>query len=651
MFSRLKLAQQLSVSFVSVLTLLLIVSVVGYFGLSEGFRNFTDYRALARSSTTASQAQSSLLQARLGVMSFMKTKDKAQVAVVERNIENIGEHLKGLMAVEQDPGRLNELKDSEGLLREYLATFRDVVDDFDKRNAVVEGQLDPNGLQMRQDMTEIIELSKAANDIDSLYYASRVQEKLLLGRLFAAKYLISNSQQDLDRANSELQAIEAPFEQLKPTLSAGQEKQLGQSFLTAYENYQAALAQTTAIITHRNQAIADGLDVIGPKVTVNLSEYNDLIKNSQDTLGPEAQKDSENAVTTVIVVSVIAILVGVLMSMFVTKAIRAPIGGEPKEIEAIARRIAAGDLTQQFPANGNKAGIYGAMVEMNLSLKQIVGQLAQSSGTLSDASKGLVSVTGDTVNNSRSQAEQLSHTATAMQQMTITVHDIAQSAQHASDAAGEADGYAIEGQSVLEETRKSIGNLVTNITDVSSIIANLEKETENVGSILDTIRGIAEQTNLLALNAAIEAARAGDQGRGFAVVADEVRSLASRTQQSTEEIQSLISRLQSEAKRSVDSMKVNVNEATSTADKANKTYEALKSITQSVSNIRDMNHQIAVAAEEQNTVVSTINVSVDEINNLARNTSEGAGSVSAQAGELANISADLKSIVDKFKVA
>ncbi|PKF50474.1 methyl-accepting chemotaxis protein [Enterovibrio nigricans] len=650
MLGKLKLAQQLTVSFAAVLALLLVVSVIGYGGLSEGFKNFTEYRGLARSSNEASEAQSTLLSARLSALKFLKTQDPAQIDKVESEIAHIVEVIDKMLLHESNPTRINELNESKTLMATYGETFALVVKDFADRNVVVQKDLDPNGLKMRQMMTKIIEDSAADREVDSLFYAAKAQEKLLLGRLFAAKFLISNSEQDFNRSLKELNDVVPPLNNLKRLLTSPEERAMVDSFSNAHVSYISALKQTAEIIHDRNERISGTLDVIGPQVTTNLGDFKASIRSSQDTLGPEAQSDSEAAVQTVIVVSAVAILVGILLSILVTHAIRRPIGGEPSQIEQIARNIATGDLTQSFDNKDKPTGIFAAMGEMNGNLKDIVGQLSNSVDTLNNASGTLVSVTEETARNTESQAEQLGQTATAMHQLTATVDDIAQNAQKASDVANEADRYSQEGQNVLDDTRHSIENLVGNIGEVSQVIENLEAETKNVGSILDTIRGIAEQTNLLALNAAIEAARAGEQGRGFAVVADEVRSLASRTQQSTEEIQTLITRLQSESKRSVESMRKSATEAEETSSKANKTRDALISITESVSNIRDMNHQIAVAAEEQNAVVTNINLAVEQLNELGKSTASGTEKLSKEAHGLTTITTGVNQIVGKFSI-
>lgn len=339
-----------------------------------------------------------------------------------------------------------------------------------------------------------------------------------------------------------------------------------------------------------------------------------------------------------------------LMWVLVNKLMYLPIGGEPKEIERIVQEVAKGDLSITAQTNGTETGIYAAVIAMVNNLRQMIEHINTAAHEL-DSSSHQMSGTSIQVNqSSEQQMVQLDQTATAMNEMTVTVEEVARNAQHASSSVEETNGYSNTGISVVANMHASIATLVDGIEKVVVVTNKLEQETVRIGGILEVIDGISEQTNLLALNAAIEAARAGEQGRGFAVVADEVRNLANRTKESTNEIQDMINRLQVEAKQSVSLMNVNVTDAQTTLSLSDDANKALEAICASVSTIQDMNNQIATAAEEQTHVAAEINASIVEINDLARSTFDCSEQNSNSANKLNQISESLTKSVDVFRL-
>ncbi len=262
----------------------------------------------------------------------------------------------------------------------------------------------------------------------------------------------------------------------------------------------------------------------------------------------------------------------------------------------------------------------------------------------------LEQVATDTNDRMQDQRDQLGQMATAMEEMVSTVQAVARSATEAADAANDANKEAEGGHQIVDETVNRIKGLAEQMDTTTGTIQQLGQDSENIGTVLDVIRGIAEQTNLLALNAAIEAARAGEQGRGFAVVADEVRSLASRTQQSTQEIQEMIEHLQGGAKQAVAAMEENRISTSQSVEQAGKLSEFLGRIEQSVMTTNDMITQITSAAEEQSMVAEEINLNVVKIGNAAELGVQGAQRTSSVGEELTGQSKHLKRLVDRFKV-
>ncbi|OOF23639.1 methyl-accepting chemotaxis protein [Salinivibrio sp. IB574] len=240
---------------------------------------------------------------------------------------------------------------------------------------------------------------------------------------------------------------------------------------------------------------------------------------------------------------------------------------------------------------------------------------------------------------------------TSMNEMIATINEISQSASNAADSASSANSETEAGKQTLTEATQTINQLDTEMDNMSTVITSLADRTQSIVSILDVIRGISEQTNLLALNAAIEAARAGEAGRGFAVVADEVRSLATKTSQSTEEIQSTIDQLQQEAKNAVEAMDTS-KALTSEGNRATEqALTALESIAMQVSTILDMNTHVATATEEQSSVANEINVNMDTVNQAAQAGLDDSHSLEASSQDLAGLARTLDHYVGAFKVS
>ena len=282
-------------------------------------------------------------------------------------------------------------------------------------------------------------------------------------------------------------------------------------------------------------------------------------------------------------------------------------------------------------------------------VQTLVQQVTQSAKQVGESANEVARIgdkTRDGVQRQQSETEQV---ATAMNEMTATVEEVARNAASAADATNTADQEASAGNEVVQGTIQSIRSLADEVERASGVINRVSGDSENIGKVVEVINEIAEQTNLLALNAAIEAARAGEAGRGFAVVADEVRTLAQRTQKSTDEIRQMIETLQQGAGEAVQVMESGREQATATVETAGKAGEALENINDAVSTITDMNQQIASAAEEQSATADEINRNVTNITQVADETNVGAQELGTASEELKRLAAELEERLAQFK--
>ncbi|MFT5757867.1 MAG: methyl-accepting chemotaxis protein, partial [Alteromonadaceae bacterium] len=286
-----------------------------------------------------------------------------------------------------------------------------------------------------------------------------------------------------------------------------------------------------------------------------------------------------------------------------TKRLLVVLGAEPNEVLELVRRVASGNISMKVAKNDAQPdSIYGSTIQLSKSLSQIIGSIDTSVQSLRKATASSNMRSNEIDETFAAQKVEIDMVATAMTEMSSSSQTVSESALAAAQSTQEADQQGSKAHNIVNSAVESIETLARQIDEASDVITDLGNDVANIVSVLDVIRGIADQTNLLALNAAIEAARAGEQGRGFAVVAEEVRNLAQRTQDSTEEIQNMIVRLQSGSNKGVETMTLSKNSSKSTVNQTQEAAEALNQIAQSLSAITNMNNHIATAAEEQNKV-------------------------------------------------
>lgn len=620
---------KLGLGFGSVLLLALIVGIVGISGVNT-LLNRADK---VRLSNDLDDAVVEMQRARVLFVESGSSKDKEDLV---RRTEVLADFLKEGEKIYNGSDVRELVKQTDQNLLEYKKALT-ILTDARKNWEAIDNEATGIRLNIFNQYDQIIKQLRQKNDIENLNTALDVANSWYALTSEINDHVIKKENIPIELVTTRFQAIINKTKNLQLSSDLQSKQQAILSLLNQYED-----------LGKRNPAVNAELVKAQKNLMALSTKMNDKIDSITLLQEKKSKSDGDRVSTVLITVTIIAILIGIFFALLIRHMIVNPMN----DVKAAVEKISNGDLTQILKTDRKDelGQLYNNIGTMSRTLNTLISEVINGVLNLSSTSEQLETISKQGQTMMQSQKDETDQVATAINEMSSTVAEVARNAETAAEATTKTDNIVNQGNLKVSDTASSIESLANDLTVTSKAMEQLKTRTDNVGNVLEVIKAVAEQTNLLALNAAIEAARAGEAGRGFAVVADEVRGLASRTQSSAKEIEDLIVELQNGAQESLDKMLRSRDLSTKNAEQAKEVLALFANISEQVGYVQDMNNQIATAAEEQSQVSDEINRSVENVRQLADQTTEGSIESVRAVSNLRTLSNQLKSLTDRFKI-
>ena len=635
-FGNLSVSRKLGLGFGLVLVFTLALALIGWNSLSNMIQRSDRMVLVTDLGAATNRVQISRLE-------YMLTDGDEQAArTAQADLKALRDLHERILNVAVSPADIRLLKDMTNGITGYQQALEQMLaavasTQSARRDMIAQGNLVVgriNAVRARIDEQE------SADQRARLFQAfTGFNDQMLVTRYEVRGFMMTGSADRERTLANQMKTTLASLEQIEPLFV--------RLFPTDLQQLKSALQGYFASLDDYKRSLR-AMKEIGPRMTEHANGLLHLTEQLQQNQMVHRDNDSNQARLLQISGALGALLLSLLAAVVITRQITQPL----QETLEIARRIADGDLTSdaRITRRDELGVLQQGIQDMAGTLRELIGRIRDSATQIASSAEELSVVTEQTSTGVGKQKTETDQVATAMHEMSATVQDVARNAELAARAANEADNQARDGDRVVNEVVAQIERLAGEVNRSTEAMAQLEHESNKIGSVMDVIKAVAEQTNLLALNAAIEAARAGEAGRGFAVVADEVRTLAQRTQQSTEEIEELVAGLQNGTQRVASSLHSSHSLAGSSVELTRKAGAALGSINKGVSNIQSMNQQIAAAAEQQSVVAEQISRSVISVRDVTEQTTVASQEIAKSSTELARLGNQLTAMVSRFRI-
>ncbi len=616
-----KVSSKLGLGFGALIAILVGVALIAILiGLLPANSGFKRYRQLALSNAMLGDIDHNLLMVRMNVKDFIIRRIQDDVDEFNNYMKKTTDEFNKYKKDEDDKDRIVKINEIEDGLENYKVAFKELLDlekDFNKYF----GQMNIDGPKMSEDLMKILKLSYQNGNAKAEYYTGIAIENILIGRVNAVKFVDYEEQQYVDividhmKTQFDKTITNINFESAELANLLSDVKARQKSYIEDFNNLVENIRQ-------QQDTIENKLDKIGPEIASDIYDIQQSIKTEQDQLGPRLQRQNDQTIILVMIISIAGSLIAAVLAFLITRQITNPLGGEPGQMAEIAERIANRDLKVKFNRTGKEQGLYKSMMKMTDSLRKIITDMAEVSNSVAASSEEINATTVSFTESAQNQAASAEETSASVEELGSSINQV--------------NEYAEQMQKKSNDSLDEANDYKEAIDLVANEMVTIGESAEQISDIVGVINDIADQTNLLSLNASIEAARAGEHGRGFSVVAESISALADRSSSSTKEIGKLIT----------DSVK-RINKGVESVKNSSKSFDTI------IKTIEDNNKNVNEIAEtmiQQKQSIEEIQNATERVSSIAQSNSAGSEELAGSTSELHNLAERLNEIVNTFQI-